>query len=85
MRFSFFSAPVGETWDFGDGTEPVRVKSDANANHHAPDGYAVTEHAFAKPGHYIVRAQHPGQFGAIVTARLHVVVEEQPAAARNPQ
>src|SRR5205085_11678593 len=30
----------GETWDFGDGTAPVTVKSDANAVMHAPNGYA---------------------------------------------
>lgn len=36
-----FRAKTGnETWNFGDGTPPVTVHSDANANPHAPNGYA---------------------------------------------
>ena len=64
-----------ETWDFGDGTPAVEVQSDGNVNAHAKDGYAVTTHRFAKPGHYLVGVSRPDQRGAAATARLHVVVE----------
>src|SRR5262249_31936559 len=74
---TFFTEPVGETWDFGDGSPPVQVRSDGNADAHAPNGYAQTEHQFAKPGHYLVRVAQSGKDGATVTARLHVHVEEK--------
>jgi dienelactone hydrolase len=64
-----------ETWDFGDGTAPVTVHSDGNVDQHAKDGYAVTTHRFAKPGHYLVRVERADRRGASATARLHVVVE----------
>ncbi len=70
-----FRAGGGETWDFGDGSPPVRVKSDGNARVHAPDGYATTTHSFKKPGSYIVRVEHTGARGAKATAHLHVIVE----------
>lgn len=41
--------PSGETWDFGDGTAPVSVRSDASTGSGSPE-YAETVHAFAKPG-----------------------------------
>src|SRR5262249_49404375 len=48
-----FRAEVGnETWDFGDGTAPVKVRSDGNARPHDPRGYAETVHRFARAGHY---------------------------------
>ena len=43
-----------EVWNFGDGTPPVTVKSDGNVKIHNPDGFAITQHGFAKPGDYIV-------------------------------
>src|SRR5262249_5675160 len=46
-----------ETWDFGDGTPPVQVRSDGNARMHAPDGYAETTHTFAKARDYLVRVE----------------------------
>ncbi len=64
-----------ETWDFGDGTDPVKVRSDGNAVKLAKDGYAVTTHAFAKRGHYLVRVDRTNRLGATATARLHVIVE----------
>lgn len=76
---SFFTIPEGETWDFGDGTPPVKVRSDANAKPLNPDGYAITEHRFSKPGDYIVTATHPGRDGNPIVSRVHVRVE----AARN--
>jgi len=45
---SFRTTFGNETWDFGDGTEKVVVKSDGNVEQHARGGYAVTQHRFAK-------------------------------------
>jgi hypothetical protein len=70
-----FRTVGGETWDFGDGSSPVRVKSDGNARVHAPDGYATTKHSFKKPGSYLVRVEHTAASGAKATAHLHVIVE----------
>ncbi|HIQ21547.1 MAG TPA: hypothetical protein EYH34_09990 [Planctomycetes bacterium] len=71
-----FRTTGGETWYFGDGSPPVEVKSDGNANVHAEDGYAVTTHRFRRPGDYIVRVEHTGAGGAKAIAHLHVRVEE---------
>lgn len=65
-----------ETWYFGDNTPPVRVKSDGNAKALAPDGYAVTEHAYQKPGIYIVRVQRTNDRGETATGHLAVTVEQ---------
>src|SRR5262249_13179287 len=78
---TFFTEPAGETWDFGDGTPPVKVRSDGNAKPHAPDGYAETFHRYAKPGHYLVRVEQTGKNVTKITARLHVAVEGKPASA----
>jgi hypothetical protein len=64
----------GETWNFGDGSPTVNVKSDGNANMRAKDGYGVTEHTFAKPGDYIVTVQHTNERGERATAHLWVPV-----------
>ncbi len=64
-----------ETWDFGDGSAPVTVKSDGNVKPLAADGYAKTTHAFAKPGVYLARVQRTDSNGFTATARLKVVVE----------
>jgi hypothetical protein len=66
--------PSGELWDFGDGSPPVTVRSDASTGKEKFD-YAKTVHSFARPGHYLVRAEHTTQAGAKITARLHVQVE----------
>jgi murein DD-endopeptidase MepM/ murein hydrolase activator NlpD len=73
---TFFTDPAGETWDFGDGSPPIKVRSDGNAKPHAPDGYAETVHRYTKPGHYLVRVEQTGKNGVKNTARLQVVVEE---------
>jgi murein DD-endopeptidase MepM/ murein hydrolase activator NlpD len=73
---TFFTNPAGETWDFGDGSKPVKVRSDANASALAPNGYAETVHRYAKPGHYLVRVERAGEGGVPIAARLHVHVEE---------
>lgn len=66
----------GETWDFGDGSAPVTVKSDGNAKALAKDGYAVTTHAFAKPGDYIVSVEHVNARGEKAQAHLWVRIGE---------
>ncbi len=73
---SFFTVPEGETWDFGDGSPTVKVRSDANANRHDPNGYAITQHSYAKPGDYIATATHPGHNGHTITSRVHVHVDQ---------
>lgn len=73
---SFRTAEGGESWDFGDGSPPVRVKSDGNAVKLARDGYAVTTHRYAKAGHYLVRVEHTSTNG-IAVARLQVRVGEK--------
>ncbi|HZK80837.1 MAG TPA: PKD domain-containing protein [Humisphaera sp.] len=62
----------GETWDFGDGTPRVAVRSDGNADQHAKDGYAITEHVFARAGDYIVRVEHINGRGEKAIAHLWV-------------
>jgi murein DD-endopeptidase MepM/ murein hydrolase activator NlpD len=68
---SFRAGKAEETWDFGDGTPPVKVSSDGNAEVHAAMGYAQTIHRFAKAGRYIVSVERPG-----AVARLYVRVEK---------
>jgi acetyl esterase/lipase len=74
---SFFTVPAGETWDFGDGSPLVNVRSDANEKPHDPNGYAVVEHRFVKPGDYIATARHPGRDGNAITSRVAVHVAEE--------
>ena len=64
-----------ETWDFGDGTPPVRVQSDGNAVKLAKDGYAVTTHRYAKPGDYLVSVARTNRRGETAINRLHVRIE----------
>ena len=63
-----------ETWDFGDGSAPVTVKSDGCVKPLAKDGFAVTEHRFAKPGNYIVRVERSNERGEKTMAHLWVEV-----------
>ncbi|WP_395716680.1 PKD domain-containing protein [Prosthecobacter sp.] len=71
-----FRTTGGETWDFGDGTPKVTVKSDGNAKALAKDGYAVTQHAFSKPGDHIVTVEHTNERGERAVGHLWVRVEE---------
>jgi len=64
----------GETWDFGDGSAPVTVKSDANAVKHAPTGYGEAIHKYLKPGHFLVKVEHVSADGVKAVARLQVRV-----------
>jgi murein DD-endopeptidase MepM/ murein hydrolase activator NlpD/dienelactone hydrolase len=77
-----FRADVGnETWDFGDGSPPVQVRSDGNARPHDPNGYATTVHRFARPGHYLVRVEGLGHDGLKATGHLQVRVGAQASPA----
>jgi murein DD-endopeptidase MepM/ murein hydrolase activator NlpD len=70
-----FRTTGGETWDFGDGTPQVSVKSDGNAKALAKDGYAITRHRFAKPGDHIVTVEHSNERGERAVGHLWVRVE----------
>ena len=65
-----------ERWDFGDGSPAVEVRSDGNAKTLAKDGYAVTTHAYSKPGVYLVSVRRTNDRGETASARLHVHVEK---------
>ena len=72
---SFRTTDGNEVWDFGDGSPPVKVKSDGNANVHAKDGYAVTQHRYAKAGRYLVHVERVNRRGEKAVRHLHVGVE----------
>jgi murein DD-endopeptidase MepM/ murein hydrolase activator NlpD len=74
---SFRTTVGNETWDFGDESEKVMVKSDGNVNSLAKDGYAVTQHRFPRPGHYLVRVERTNEHGQRAIAHLHVPVERE--------
>jgi murein DD-endopeptidase MepM/ murein hydrolase activator NlpD len=59
-----------ETWDFGDGSKPAETRSDGNAVKLAKNGYAITAHRYAKPGHYIITVSRTNNRGQQATARL---------------
>ena len=73
---SFRTTFGNETWDFGDGSEKVLVKSDGNVEQHAKDGYAVTQHRFAKSGHYLVRVERTNEHSQRAIAHLHLRIEK---------
>ncbi len=66
----------GETWDFGDGSQPVLVHSDGGSRgQHAPDGYAVTTHRFQEAGTYIVSVTRETTKGEVVQERMALEIE----------
>jgi len=72
-----FRADKGdETWNFGDGSEPVKVQSGGSVKEHDPDGYATKVHRFQKAGHYIVSVEGVGFDGMKAVGRLAVRVDE---------
>jgi murein DD-endopeptidase MepM/ murein hydrolase activator NlpD len=71
---TFRTTQGAETWDFGDGSAPVTVKSDGCVTLLAKDGFAVTEHRFAKPGTYLVRVARANERGEQAVGRLVVEV-----------
>ncbi|MCC7335834.1 MAG: peptidoglycan DD-metalloendopeptidase family protein [Pirellulaceae bacterium] len=64
-----------ETWDFGDGTPKVEVKSDGNMVSLAKDGYAETHHKFKKSGIYVVRVERTDARGSTAVGHVAVSVE----------
>ena len=65
-----------ETWDFGDGSPAQTTRSDGNVKKLAKDGYAILTHRFAKPGHYLVRAQRTDRLGRTAVGHVHVTIGE---------
>jgi murein DD-endopeptidase MepM/ murein hydrolase activator NlpD len=65
-----------ERWDFGDGSDPVVVRSDGCAEEKAEQGYARVRHAYRKPGDYLVKVERANERGESATARLWVRVEK---------
>ena len=63
-----------EHWSFGDGATAT-TKSDGNVDKHAKNGFAVTAHAFAKPGDYIVRVERTNRLGQTAMAHLWLHVD----------
>lgn len=74
---SFGNRDGHEVWDFGDGTEPVIVKSNGNSDPQAEDGYAITHHTYQQTGDYLVRVERRRKDGVTATARLHVHVGDK--------
>jgi hypothetical protein len=62
-----------ESWSFGDGATAT-TKSDGNVVPLAKNGFAVTTHAFTKPGDYIVRVERANHLGQKAVAHLWVRV-----------
>jgi hypothetical protein len=62
-----------EIWSFGDGATAT-TRSDGNVEPHAKNGFAVTTHAFTKPGDYIVRVERTNRLGQKAIAHLWVRV-----------
>jgi murein DD-endopeptidase MepM/ murein hydrolase activator NlpD len=73
---TFRTTDGAETIDFGDGSPQITVHSDGNVDMHAVDGYAVTNHRFSQPGHYIVRTERSNNLGLKATGHVHVSVGE---------
>jgi murein DD-endopeptidase MepM/ murein hydrolase activator NlpD len=72
---TFGTTDGSETWDFGDGSPPVEVRSDGNVQDLARDGYAIVTHRFARPGDYLPRVERTDRRGRKATARLFVRIE----------
>lgn len=75
---TFGTTAGSEVWDFGDGSSPVEVRSDGNAVKLSPEGYAVTRHAYARPGQYLVRVERKNADG--IGGIGHLSVRVEPAA-----
>lgn len=80
ITFAVRSFQIGKTegheeWDFGDGSPPVEVQSDGNAEKLAKDGYALTSHRYEKPGHYLVRVERTNDRGETAVAHVHLRIE----------
>ena len=74
MGRSFYITEGEEVWDFGDGSPPVRTKSDGNVNQLDKDGYVIVKHRYEEPGDYIVHVRRVDAIGRPGEDRLHVRV-----------
>jgi len=63
-----------ETWDFGDGSPQVTVRSDGNVDPANPKGYAEATHIYKQAGKYLVKVQRTDEHGVTATAHLYVPV-----------
>jgi len=72
---SFATQYGEEVWDFGDGSAPVTVQSDGNADQHNPEGYAITRHRYSKAGDYIVTVRRSNEYGYEAVGHLHVHID----------
>ena len=63
-----------DVWDFGDGTQPVTVRSNLNPDQHADVGYAKVIHRYQKAGQYLVTVRRDTSTGSAVD-RLMVEVQ----------
>ena len=71
---TFRTTEGAETWNFGDGSALVTVKSDGCVKLLAKDGFAITEHRFGKPGVYLISVERANKRGEKAIARLVVEV-----------
>jgi hypothetical protein len=73
-----FNSQVGlETWDFGDGTPKVSVRSEPPTRQNYTEGkFAETAHTYGEPGRYIVKVERSDSLGQRALGHLQVVVEE---------
>ena len=69
---SFGTQHGEEVWDFGDGSTPVKVRSDGNANQHDPAGYVLTQHRYERAGDYIVTVRRSNEHGYEAIGHLSV-------------
>ena len=72
---SFATRHGKEVWDFGDGSAPVKVQSDGNADQHNPEGYAITRHRYRKAGDFIVTVRRSDEHGYEAVGHLHVHID----------
>lgn len=71
---TFNTVAGNETWDFGDGSDKVFVKSDPIPKDPVEGKYAETIHSYSKPGDYIVSVERANEQGIKAVAHLHVKV-----------
>ncbi len=90
FRVRSFNLESGsETWDFGDGSPPVKVSSkpgylwfhskyegiDIRTNEHDQEGYATILHSFFEAGDYLVRVECSNEKELKAVTHLHLHVE----------
>lgn len=68
-----------DVWDFGDGSDPVTVRSGTSDHRQAPEGegYVTVTHRYEQPGHYLVSVRRETPNG-VATDRLYVPVGVAP-------